>query len=79
MAYEINLTSIHEDTSLSGLRIWCCCELWCRPAAAVLIQPLAWETATGVALKRQTNKQFTSFKNREGGVPVVAQGVKNST
>ena len=26
-----NLTSIHEDLpSLSGLRIWCCCELQCR-------------------------------------------------
>ena len=32
---ETNLTSIHEDTgsspsSLSGLRIWRCRELWCR-------------------------------------------------
>ena len=31
----INLTSIHEDVgsipgTLSGLRIWCCHELWCR-------------------------------------------------
>ena len=30
----VNLTSIHEDLgsipgSLSGLRIWFCCELWC--------------------------------------------------
>ena len=36
--------------------------LWCRPAAAALIQPLAWEppSAMGVALKsknKQTNKQ----------------------
>uniref|UniRef100_A0A4X1TV20 Phosphatidylinositol-glycan biosynthesis class X protein n=2 Tax=Sus scrofa TaxID=9823 RepID=A0A4X1TV20_PIG len=25
---------------LSGLRIWCFCELWCRPAATALIRPL---------------------------------------
>ena len=33
-AAEMNLTSIHVDAgstlvSLSGLRIWCCCELRC--------------------------------------------------
>ena len=33
---EMNLTSIHEDTGWipglhSGLRIWHCCKLWCRP------------------------------------------------
>ena len=33
-----NLTSIHGDAgsipaSLSGLRIWRCCELWCRSQA----------------------------------------------
>ena len=53
------LTSTHEDTGLipgflSGLRIWCFRELWCRSqtlpgfgiAVAVvtaLIQPLGWE------------------------------------
>jgi len=43
---------------LSGLQIWCCCELWCRPAAAAPIRPLAWELpyATGVALKRKKKK-----------------------
>ena len=37
--------------------------LWCRPAAAALIQPLAWEPpyAAGVALKRQkTNPRRTN-------------------
>ena len=45
--------------SLSVLRIWCCCELWCRsqtrlgdpvllwlwhrPVATTLIQPIAWK------------------------------------
>ena len=33
--------------------------LWCRPAAVVLLQPLAWEPpyAMGVAQKRQKNKR----------------------
>ena len=32
--------------------------LWCRPAAAALIRPLAWKPpyAVGVALKRQETK-----------------------
>ena len=32
--------------------------LWCRPAATVLIRPLAWELpyATGVALKRMRRR-----------------------
>ena len=44
---------------LSGLRIWLCCELWCRLEATALIQPLALEPpyAVDAALKRQTNKQ----------------------
>ena len=58
-----NLTSIHEVAGLIpglalGLRIWHCCELWCRShhnsdpvllwlwlrlTAAAQIEPLAWE------------------------------------
>ena len=36
--------------------------LWHRPAAAALIQPLAWEhpCAVGVALKRHEKKKKTS-------------------
>ena len=56
---ETYLSSNHEDAgsswaSLSGLRVWCCCELWCRPAAAGLIGPLAWESpyARDVALRK---------------------------
>ena len=55
---------------LSGLRIQRCCELWCRPAATALIQPLAWESlyAVGAAqemAKRQKtkNKQTKKMKN----------------
>ena len=46
--------------------LWLCC----RPAAAALIQPLAWELpcATGVALKRPKKEEMKSprvmvFKN----------------
>ena len=60
--------------SLSGLRVQLCCVigrrhgsdselLWLsrRPAAATLIQPLAWELpyAAGAALKRKNKKQKT--------------------
>ena len=33
--------------------------LWCRPAAAALIRPLAWESpyAVGAALKRRKKKK----------------------
>ena len=41
--------------SLEPALLW----LWCRPAATILIQPLAWELqyAVGAALKRQKNKK----------------------
>jgi len=61
---------VRSLASLSGLRIWHCCELWCRLqtwlwyrlAATALIGPLAWEPpyATGAALekaKRQKKKK----------------------
>ena len=66
MAQQLtNPTGIREDAgsipaSVSGLRIWHCCEsgvghrhssdpallwLWCRLATAAQIQPLDWELA----------------------------------
>ena len=65
---------------LSGLRIRCCLRLWgrsqmwfgsvllwpwCRPAAAVPIQPLAWELphASSVAIKRKKKKKKKKKKD----------------
>ena len=44
---------------LSGLRIWRCCEVWCRPTAVPPIRPLAWEPPyiAGAALKNKEKKK----------------------
>ena len=63
------LTTIHEDAgspaSINELRIgvavsWSQGLLWCRSAAAALIQPLAWELpyATSMVLKRRIWKRI---------------------
>ena len=42
--------------------------LWCRPAAAALIRPLAWELpyATGMVLKRPKKKyHYISFADKQ--------------
>ena len=40
--------------------------LWCRPEAAALIQPLAWEPlyAVGAALKSKEKKKKTGKKSK---------------
>ena len=51
---------------LRAVLLW----LWCRSAAAALIQPLAWELpyAAGVALKRKKK-----LHKMASGVPAVMQ------
>ena len=41
--------------------------LWCRPAVAALIRPLAWELsyASGVALKRKEKRKKERERERE--------------
>ena len=64
-------TQVRSPALLSGLRIWHCCELWCRSqmrfgscVAVAPIQPLAWELpyAAGVALKKQKTKNKQTKK-----------------
>ena len=45
--------------------------LWCRPAAAALIQPLAWElpAATGAALKKGKERKKIFFKDKWDRIP----------
>jgi len=52
-------TQVRSLALLSGLGIWCYCELWCRLVALTEICPLAWESpyAVGTALKRKKEKE----------------------
>ena len=56
---------VRSLASISGLRIWCCCELWCRPAAAAPVRSLERELpyAVGVALKKKAKKNLQSTDN----------------
>ena len=48
---------VQSLASLSGLRIWRCLELWCKPAAIPSIQPLAWELAYAVGVALESKKK----------------------
>ena len=61
----MNPTSIHEHVGsvpgpFSGLRIWSCCELWCRLAATAPVRFIVWELpyATLAALKKERKKKL---------------------
>ena len=60
--------------SISVLRIWCCCELWCRWAAVAPIRPLPWEPpyAAGAALKKTKKKKRKRKKERKEIMPFAA-------
>ena len=47
--------------------------LWCRPAAAAPIRPLAWEPpcATGAALKDQTKKKQKKQKKQKNKTHLI--------
>ena len=60
--------------SFSGLRIWHCWELCCRPAAVAPIQPLAWELpcATLEDLKKgQKPKNFLILSAIHNWEPII--------
>ena len=52
-------TWVRSLASLTGLRIWCCCKLWCMSAPGAPIQPLAWEPpyTLCVSLKKRKEKK----------------------
>ena len=66
---------VQSLASLSGLRIWHCCELCCSLLATALIRPLAWEPphAMGAALKKTKKRvdcragNSIKTKHRGGG------------
>ena len=69
-------TSIHENSGLilglfQWVKVWCCCELWYSLAAAVLIQPLAWEIphTTGGTLKSKNHENIGN--PQEGGQGMI--------
>ena len=78
---------VRSLSSLSGLRIWCCCELhcslqmwlrlallwlWCRPAATALIQPLAWEPPCAAGAALKKAKKKKKEKRKICGKVMVA-------
>ena len=69
----MNTTRIREDVGsilalLSELRIRCCCELWCGPAAAAPILSLAWELPYAVDVGLKSKKKKKKRKKEKGNI-----------
>ena len=74
---------VRSLASLSDLRVWRCCELWCicrhgsdptllwlwhRPAATTLIQPVAWELAYAASAALKRKKDQKKKKKKNPGI-----------
>ena len=64
---------VQSLASLSGLRVQCCCELWCRLAAIAPIWPLATSLGTSTChgcgpkmQKKKKNHTTNSYSNMNG-------------
>ena len=69
---------VRSLASITGLKIWHCHELWCRPAATAPIQPPAQEFpyASGVALPPARKKEGRKGGREEGRKEGTKEGKK---
>ena len=57
-------TQVWSLASLSGWRIWCCLERWCRPTVTAPIRPVALEPPYAVSAALKKWKQTKKKNNR---------------
>ena len=56
---------VRSLASRSGLKIRCCRELWCRPAATAPIRPLTWEPPYAMGAGLEKTKRQKEKRNKE--------------